>query len=164
MHLSLHCNIAAVAPTPCRRCQKSMEAGKNGGFRAGRWLAGGAVFFVLVVVALATGLALFDWNKARGWISAKVGEHTGRELVIGELDVHPFSLHPRIEAGGVSFSNAGWAGKTPMVAADRVNFSVSLPALLAGRVVMPDVTLDGAQVLLQRDAGGRRNWALASQE
>jgi uncharacterized protein involved in outer membrane biogenesis len=132
--------------------------------RTHRWILGGVGVFVALIAAAVIALALFDWNHARGWISKKVHERTGRDLVIGELRVHPFSLHPRVHAGDVTLSNAGWGDKKPMIEADTVDFSVSLLPLIAGRVVFPDVALGEASVLLQRDREGRRNWVLTPEE
>src|SRR6185295_1875088 len=129
-----------------------------------RWLAGSLGAFLLLLVAAAIALALFDWNHARGWISKKVKERTGRDLVIGELRVHPFSLHPRVHAGEVTLSNAEWGDRKPMIEADAIDFSVSLLPLITGRVVFPEVALGEASVLLQRDREGRRNWVLKPEE
>src|SRR5688572_22210596 len=134
-----------------------METAGRGRMRARYWLIGGAALLVTVVVALAAALALLDWNKARPWISEQVKERTGRDLAIGRLVVHPFSFYPRIEAEDVTLSNAEWGDTAPMFVADTMNFSVSLPGLLVGRMIFPRVALGEAQLLLQRDAEGRRN-------
>lgn len=119
-----------------------------------------AVFFG--ALALGTlALALFDWNLARGWIAVQVKSKTGRDLTIdGNLRVHPFSLNPRVSAERVTLGNAEWGERRPMLTADRVEFSVSLPDLMEGRVVFPGVNLQAPAVLLQRDREGRRNWIL----
>ena len=132
--------------------------------RASRWILGSLGVFVALVAAAAIALALFDWNHARGWIAEKVKERTGRDLVIGELKVRPFSLHPKVHAGDVTLSNAEWGDKTSMIEADSIDFSISLLPLISGRVVFPDVALGEASVLLQRDGEGRRNWVLKPDE
>jgi uncharacterized protein involved in outer membrane biogenesis len=132
--------------------------------RASRWILGGLGAFIGLVAVAAIALALFDWNHARGWIAEKVKERTGRDLVIGELKVRPFSLHPKVHAGQVTLSNAEWGEKTPMIEADSIDFSISLLPLVSGRVVFPDVALGEASVLMQRDREGRRNWVLKPEE
>ena len=141
-----------------------MEMAGAGRLRARYWLIGGAALIVTLVVALAVALAFFDWNKARPWISEQVKERTGRDLAIGRLEVHPFSFHPRIDADDVTLSNAEWGDKVPMFVADTVEFSVNLPALLFGRLIFPQVALGKAELLLQRDAEGRRNWVLKPED
>ena len=133
--------------------------------RAVRWGLGVLAALAAVVVVVLIALALFDWNRARGWIGEQVEKRTGREFVIeGELRVRPFSLNPRIHAEQVSLGNASWGEKRPMIAVDTVEFSISLLSLLGGRIYLPDVALGEAEVLLQRDQEGRRNWALKPDE
>jgi uncharacterized protein involved in outer membrane biogenesis len=132
--------------------------------RASRWLLGALGVFVALIAGALIALALFDWNHARGWIAEKVKERSGRDLVIGDLDVRPFSLHPRVQARDVRLSNTEWGDETPMIEADSVEFSIGLLSLLRGRVVFPEVTLGEASVLMQRDGEGRRNWVLNREE
>ena len=132
--------------------------------RLRNWLIGGLAALVTLVVTLLVAVAVYDWNNARGFIASKVKERTGRDLFIGDLQVHPFSLHPRVQIAEVELSNAEWGEQRPMIAAETVDFRVSLLPLLAGRVVFPDVTLGDAEILLQQDAEGRRNWVLKPEE
>lgn len=132
--------------------------------RARNWLIGGLAAFFTLIITLLVAVAVYDWNNARGFIAGKVKERTGRDLFIGDLQVHPFSLHPRIQIAEVELSNADWGEQRPMIAAETVDFRVSLLPLLAGRVVFPDVTLGDAEILLQQDAEGRRNWVLDPKE
>ena len=106
-------------------------------------------------------LALIDWNQMRGWVGQQALERTGRELVIeGDLRVRPFSFNPRVTADRITFANADWADPAPMLQAEHVDFRISLYNLLRGRIVIPEATLDRADVRLQRLADGRANWNL----
>ena len=108
--------------------------------RKRRWLVGGLVVVALIATPIIA-LALFDWNNARGWISQKVKDRTGRDLVIaGNLDVRPFSFHPKVHVEQLTFSNAPWGDKQPFIAADTLDFSFSLLSLLRGRLVFPEIT------------------------
>jgi uncharacterized protein involved in outer membrane biogenesis len=128
--------------------------------RKRRWLIGGLVVVALIATPIIA-LALFDWNNARGWISQKVKDRTGRDLVIaGNLDVRPFSFHPKVHVEQLTFSNAPWGDPQPFIAADTLDFSFSLWSLLRGPIVFPEITLGEGSVLLQRDKEGRRNWIL----
>jgi uncharacterized protein involved in outer membrane biogenesis len=121
---------------------------------------------VLMVAGALAALALFDWNHARGWIAQLVHERTGRELMIaGNLEVHPFSLHPRVRAEQVRFENAHWGESRPMLEAKSVEFTFDLLRLLfEGQLVVPEAALADAEALLQREEDGRRNWILKSPE
>ncbi len=129
--------------------------------RLHRWVFGTIGVFIALIAAAVIALALFDWNHARGWISQKVKERTGREVRIeGDLRVHPFHWSPRVHAENITVSNAAWGDPGPFIVADTLDFSFGLVSLLRGRVVFPEVTLGEAEVLLQRDGEGRRNWFL----
>ncbi|HEX6318289.1 MAG TPA: AsmA family protein [Burkholderiales bacterium] len=116
------------------------------------------VLGLLVVLAL---FVLFGLNLLRGPIERAVTEATGRELRI-EGDLRPMWnwVYPRFRAEGVSFANPEWASEDHLFTADAVEASVSLLPLLRGRVVVPDLRLEGAQVDLEQDAEGRKTWVL----
>jgi uncharacterized protein involved in outer membrane biogenesis len=125
-------------------------------------LAYSAVALVFLVVGGALALAMFDWNHARGWIGKQVEKRTGRELVIaGDLKVQPFSWYPHVRAEHVTFANAGWGENRPMLDARAIEFRAGLwRVLFGGRLVVTELKLTGAEVLLQRETDGRRNWIL----
>ncbi len=116
------------------------------------------VLGLLVVLAL---LVLFGLNLLRGPIERAVTEATGRELRI-EGDLRPMWnwVYPRFRAEGVSFANPEWASEDHLFTADAVEASISLLPLLRGRLVVPDLHLEGARVSLEQDAGGRKTWVL----
>jgi AsmA protein len=116
------------------------------------------VLGLLVVLAL---LVLFGLNLLRGPIERAVTEATGRELRI-EGDLRPMWnwVYPRFRAEGVSFANPEWASEDYLFTADAVEASISLLPLLRGRVVVPDLHLERAQVNLEQDAEGRKTWVL----
>ena len=119
------------------------------------------VWLVLGLLVVLTLFILFGLNTLRGPIERAVGEATGRELRI-EGDLRPVWnwVYPRFRAEGVSFANPEWAAEDMMFSADAVEASISLLPLLRGRVVVPDLQLEGAQVNLEQHADGRKNWVL----
>ena len=125
--------------------------------RALKWI-GVAVLVLFVAFAL---LFTFGLSTLRGPISRAVSDATGRELTI-EGDLRPVWtwLHPRIRAEGVRFDNAKWGKADYLLNAEAVEASISLFPLLAGRVVLPEVHLQGAEVSLEQDSEGRKNWVL----
>ena len=129
--------------------------------RALKWI-GGAVLVLFIAVALFFAFAL---NTLRGPISSAVTKATGRELVI-EGDLKPVWswVHPRLRVERITFANADWGQADYLVNADAVEASISVLPLLVGRIVLPEVHLEGAEVALERDAEGRRNWILQEEE
>ena len=125
--------------------------------RALKWI-GGAVFILFVAIAL---FFTFGLNTLRGPISRAVTDATGRELVIrGDLKPVWTWLHPRIRAEGVTFANARWGKAEYLLDAEVIEASVSLLPLFVGRVVLPDVHLQNAELSLEQDIEGRKNWVL----
>lgn len=116
------------------------------------------VLGLLVVLAL---FVMFGLNLLRGPIERAVTEATGRELSL-EGDLRPVWtwVYPRFRAEDVSYANPEWASEDLMFTADAVEASISLLPLFRGRVVIPDLQLERAQVNLEQDAEGRKNWVL----
>lgn len=120
-----------------------------------RLLAGVAVLAGVIVVFIL----VFDWNMLRGYAERKVAEKTGREFSIGHLDVK-LALTPRIRLDNVRFGNASWGSEPTMIEAEVAEFTISLPALIRGHVVLPEVAMVKPVVLLEQNDAGLRNWQL----
>ena len=129
--------------------------------RALKWI-GGVVLVLFVAVAL---FFVFGLSTLRGPIADAVKKSTGRELVI-EGGIKPVWswVHPRIRVERVTFANAEWGKADYLLNANAVEASISVLPLLAGRVVLPEVHLEGAELALERDAEGRRNWLLKDED
>jgi uncharacterized protein involved in outer membrane biogenesis len=125
--------------------------------RALKWI-GGAVLVLFVAITLFLTLAL---NTLRDPIARAVTNATGRELMIqGDLKPVWSWLHPRIRAERVTFANADWGKADYLLDAGAIEASISLLPLFVGRVVLPEVRLERAQLSLEQDAQGRKNWIL----
>jgi hypothetical protein len=122
--------------------------------RRRKWLVGiGAALLLLVVIVSA-----IDWNGARPYITRQVTSSTGRSFEIkGDLAVH-LSLWPRIIANDIVMGNAAWSKNPTMARIKRVEFTVSLPKLLIGRLSFPEISLSDFHVSLERTADGTSNW------
>lgn len=116
------------------------------------------VLLVAVVVTAVTLLTQYDYNALKPDISALVKDATGRELVInGDLNL-AVSLSPKLSVSDVTFSNAAWGQKGPMVQLDTLAAKVDLLSLLQGRVNIDYVILDGLKVVLETNRKGLANW------
>lgn len=110
----------------------------------------GVVFYLLA--------SSLNGQEVRTLLDREVGAATGRHLSIeGDISVRP-SLFPVVEIEGVSFSNADWSETAVMLRADRLVGQFSVLQLLMGRLVLEEVSIDGAELLLETDAEGRNNW------
>ena len=121
-------------------------------------IIGGIVvcLFVLAAVLLAV---MVDPNKYKGDITRLVKERTGRELVFaGDVKL---SFFPRlgVQTAGVSLSNPPGFGDKPFTRIKAANVSIKILPLLAGRVEVGKVSLEGLELQMLRDEQGRASWA-----
>lgn len=128
--------------------------------RVFKWIS----WLVLAFVAL-TLIFAFSLGAMKGPITRAISKATGRELVIdGALKVVPSLLHPRFRAERVTFANADWAEHDYLLQADAVEATINPLGLFVGRVILPDVHLEGATLALEMDEDGHKNWILRGGE
>lgn len=130
----------------------------------------------LVTLALA-GLLAIPWALETGALTARLDaaleRATGRAVTLGPISVRP-SLRPAFAIAGVTIANPPdlahpnlprpGLSRPSLASIDRVEITLGLLPLLAGRVEIDTVTIAGADILLERDAEGRPNWILAPPE
>jgi AsmA protein len=122
-----------------------------------KWFGGTVLLvFVLLFLTLSLGLNLL----LKGPITRAVSKASDRELVIGRLTPVWSWLHPRFRAEGVTFANAKWGKAEYLLKADAVEASIEVLPLLAGRVVIPEVHLEKADLSLEQNAEEKKNWVL----
>ena len=118
---------------------------------------------VLVTVVLLVGAAialplLVDPEDLKAQLSARVKEHTGRELSIpGEVEL---SVFPWLGAslGEVSLGNAEGFSAPVFASTSKVDVRVKLLPLLDRRVEMDTVVVHGLTLNLERNKQGDTNW------
>ena len=131
------------------------------------WIIG--VWLALVVI-LVVVIALFDWNRLRPTIDARVSQAIGRPFAIdGNLDVawrrerdahglRAWVPWPHVTAHDVNIANPSWAKQARFAHLDALRFSLSPLDLLAWRVKIPRLQLVQPDVDLERDGKGRATW------
>jgi uncharacterized protein involved in outer membrane biogenesis len=120
-------------------------------------------------IALALGLALvvfvwaFDWNWCRPLIHHYVMSHSGRDIEFDDLHVRfEHGLDPTIEFRGLTIQNAPWAAsKAPFIHAGRIAANISWRTLGSDMIIVNLIELEDAQVDMERQADGVRNWRLS---
>ncbi|HEX8776855.1 MAG TPA: AsmA family protein, partial [Rhodanobacter sp.] len=138
--------------------------------RRRKLLAWGIGIPLVLVVVLVAALALFDWNRLKPTIDARVSTAIGRPFAInGDLDVHwhrepqahglrAWLPWPQVVANDVTVANPPWAKQPEFVRLDALRFSLSPLDLLLRRVRIPSLQLVHPRVGLERDKQGRANW------
>lgn len=127
-------------------------------YRPGR----GAKVFLGILAALVVLLLLFDWDWLRGPLNRQISQKTERRFDSSHLDVK-LGWNPVIRLENVYFANADWAdkaGERPMARIGTLEFSVSLRDLFDGKVFVPRVALDRAELNFEKAEDERRNWVL----
>ena len=115
-----------------------------------------------VLVALVAFCWAFDWNWLRPLIQHHVMARSGRSIEFDDLKLHFRSgLDPTFEFRGLTIQNAPWAAsKAPFIHAGRVAATVSWRTLGSDLVVLSRIELEDAQVDMERQADGLRNWRI----
>ncbi|HVY07777.1 MAG TPA: AsmA family protein [Burkholderiales bacterium] len=114
-----------------------------------------------LVAAVAIVVALFDWNWLRGPVESYLAEKSHREVRIGHLGVdNIFTLEPTIRIRDVRIENAPWADKRPFMVAKEAAFTVSIRSLWDEKTVVSKLTLVDADLDMERQEDGLRNWRL----
>jgi AsmA family protein len=111
-----------------------------------------------LIVAIVLLLAFFDWNWLRGPVARAISARIHRPVRIARLHGTLFSRHPRVQVTGLEIGNPAWAGGGQMVSIERLAIQFRLRPLLAGKLVLPRVSVIRPDVRLYRAADGRANW------
>lgn len=118
-----------------------------------------------VFLAIALLVALFDWNWLRRPIEQYLIDRSHREVRISDLHVElGWSLEPTVRLRGVYIENAPWADKRAAAVVGEASFTFSLRSLWEGRPVISRLALIDADIDMERQADGLRNWRLNNPE
>lgn len=113
------------------------------------------------VVAIGAIVLLFDWNWLRHPVEHYITDKSHREVRIGHLDVDlNFSLEPTVRVRDLHIENAEWADKRPFINAAQADFTFSLRSVWEGRPVISKLVLVDAELDMERQADGTRNFRL----
>jgi uncharacterized protein involved in outer membrane biogenesis len=126
---------------------------------------GGLIWLVLIsaVLGVAAWLALggpIDVSRLRANLEHGVKRATGRDLTISGPMRVTMGWSPLITAEGIALANVPGGTAPAMISAKSLRAQVALLPLLRGAVEVQDITLDGANILLETTPDGHANWQL----
>jgi AsmA protein len=123
-------------------------------------LAAVAAVVALVVVAVIIVASTFDPNEYKGAVTDAFTARTGRALVIEQNLRLAYFPWLAVTTGGITIGSSAEFGGTaaPFVTATRVDARVRLLPLLARRLEIGTVVIEGLTLNLARDAEQRGNW------
>ncbi|MGQ9370252.1 AsmA family protein [Azospirillum sp. ST 5-10] len=117
---------------------------------------------LLVAAGIGVVAALYDWNDARGFLAARLGDALGRDVAL-DGDLHVGLGDPiRIRAEGVRIANAPWAREPALVEIGALDARLRLWPLLRGDWELPEVRLIAPKLAVERNEAGESNWTFAS--
>lgn len=113
---------------------------------------------LLAVLGVVYVVYFFDWNRLREPVAGRVSEAAGRDFRIeGDVDVD-LGWTTRVSAEGIWLANAPWGEAPALAEIARLEFGIEVLELLRGRVVLPELNLEGPKVALERNEQGESNW------
>lgn len=116
---------------------------------------------IVAAIAFSVLLWVFNWTWLRPLIRYTVAERSGRSIDFDEMHIGlDRFLDPTVQLRGLLIQNATWAASRPLVRAGMVSFTFSSRTLFADQIVIKRLVLLDAEVDLERQADGLRNWRL----
>ncbi len=128
------------------------------GDAAVRWLIRGLVSLVLLGLLAAGIFVMMPSDRIAAMAVAEFNRLTGRQLVVTGTSAPSFWPTFGVRTGPVTLSNAGWSDSGPMLAAEGLDISVDMAALLSGTVRIRGIEAVRPVIRLERNAKGQANW------
>jgi uncharacterized protein involved in outer membrane biogenesis len=120
----------------------------------------GAIVVLGVAGAVVLASAL-DPQRLRDELQDAVLHATGRTLTVAGGVHLRFGLSPQFEVDDISLSNIEGGSRPVMLTAKSLRAELALFPLLSGDAVISALSLQGADLLLERTAEGTPNWQFA---
>lgn len=117
------------------------------------------VLVVLVGVAVGGGYLYLTSTDFRSIVESEASSFSDRKTSIEKVSID-WSTVPHVHLSGVQVANADWAKTDSMLKADEVDFTIRLWPLLKGDIVLPRLTLQKPEVIVEK--GGPHdelNWS-----
>jgi uncharacterized protein involved in outer membrane biogenesis len=117
------------------------------------------ILVVLVGAAAAGGYLYLTSTDFRSIVESQASRYSGRKTKIEKVTVD-WGMVPHVHLAGVQIANADWAKTDHMLKADEVDFTIRLWPLLKGDIVLPRLTLQKPEVIVEK--GGPHdelNWS-----
>lgn len=125
-----------------------------------------ALLLAALLLALPAGaIVALQLALARGIFTDRVDSALERALsraVSHEAIAVRISLRPRITLTGARIANIDGGSRPDFARIGRLEVTLAIAPLLAGRVEIASLRLSDAEIILERDAAGRPNWTFGA--
>ena len=113
---------------------------------------------VIALLGLVLYLQFADLSGWRDTVAEKASQSLGRKITIAGEFKPEIGLTTRLTAGDITLANPGWSDDPTMASVRRLTVELRLLSLVSGPLTFHDIEIDGARILLEKDADGRANW------
>jgi hypothetical protein len=107
------------------------------------------ILVVLMGAVVAGGYLYLTSTDFRSIMESEASSFSGRKTSIGKVSID-WSAVPHLHLSGVQVANADWAKTDHMLKADEVDFTIRLWPLLKGDIVLPRLTLQKPEVIVEK--------------
>jgi uncharacterized protein involved in outer membrane biogenesis len=122
------------------------------------------ISLIVVLVAAFLGPRLVQWNEYKAEITSKIGNLTGRKMLI-EGDIWIAILPtPTLIAQGVSISNPSWAVSPELAKFGSIEVRLAVGPLLSGQFAVESVHFVEPVIALEIGVGGQKSWSFGVSE
>jgi uncharacterized protein involved in outer membrane biogenesis len=112
----------------------------------------------VLLACLALYLRFADLSGWRDTVAEKVSRSLGRKITIAGEFKPEIGFTTRLTAGEITLANPDWCDDTTMASVRRLVVELNLWSLVSGPLTIHEIELEGARVVLEKDADGRANW------
>ena len=124
-------------------------------------LLGVIALVILAVAGIVVAAAALDPARLAESLKDAVYRSTGRELTVAGGVHLRIGLSPRFEVDAITLANVPGAAHAQMLTAKSLTAQLALLPLLGGDAVISSLTLQDADLVLERGADGAGNWQFA---
>ena len=129
-----------------------------------RLIIGIAAAFVLLVVVVVALPFVIPANTIKERALAAAHETTGREVRIdGTFEFAP-GLTTSVRMERLVIGNADWGSRPELAIVESLALDIEILPLLSGHLAIPQLSLTGADILMERNEQGAGNWEFAADE
>lgn len=120
-----------------------------------------ATLFAVVVLLVALVLVLSNVHWLRQPLQRVIASSLNREFTIGDMRL-AWSGQPTLVLNNVVLGNVPGGSEPQMARVGSMQLTLSLLNLLRGHVVIPKVTMNNLDLLLEQLQDGRQNWVVGN--
>jgi uncharacterized protein involved in outer membrane biogenesis len=121
--------------------------------------AAGTLAFLAAAGAIALKV-IVDPERLKEIARERVRAATGRELLVDQIDLSFFPV-PAVHATQVALANPAWAREKNLVQIDSVYAHLALLPLLAGKMQVKTLSMEGVHAALEEADDGQVSWSFS---